>query len=98
MKTNFPWLRQGRTLVGVRNGAPDLKRPIATFTTEDDAKMVADVLAARDELLNTLRVDLALLEDELKNRRLSGVPEYIAPVEIAVDRTKKAIATAEGWT
>ncbi|MBX5268575.1 hypothetical protein HJB99_07770 [Rhizobium sp. NLR17b] len=51
-----------------------------------------------DELLATLRGNLKLLDDELKNRRLSGLPQYIAPVEIAVDRTKKAIATAEGWT
>ncbi|UDF29355.1 UNVERIFIED_ORG: hypothetical protein LHK14_17855 [Roseateles sp. XES5] len=53
---------------------------------------------AHDEVLATLRVNLRLLEEELKNRQVSGVPEYIAPVETAVDRTKKAIALAEGWT
>ncbi|MBB3355603.1 hypothetical protein FHT70_005566 [Rhizobium sp. BK049] len=98
MKTPFPWFRHGRILVGNRNGAPDVKRPVAIFTNEHDAKTIADILAVRDELLNTLRVDLALLNDELKNRRLSGVAEYISPIETAVERTTKAIATAEGWT
>ncbi|MBY5868614.1 hypothetical protein [Rhizobium leguminosarum] len=98
MKTPFPWILHGRISVGIRNGAPALKLPVATFANEDDAKTIADFLAIRDELLTSLRVDLQLLEDELRNRRMSGIAEYIAPVEIAVDRTKKAIVTAEGWT
>ncbi|MEH7904023.1 hypothetical protein V7794_22770 [Rhizobium laguerreae] len=98
MRTSFPWFRHGRILVATNNGLPNLKRPIATFVNEDDAKTIADLLAMRDELLSTLRVDLALLNEELKNRRLSGVAEYISPIETAVERTTRAIATAEGWT
>ncbi|MBX4884012.1 hypothetical protein HJA90_10500 [Rhizobium bangladeshense] len=51
-----------------------------------------------DELLDTLRMNLRLLREELHNRRFSGVSEYIAPVETAICRTKKAIAVAERWT
>ncbi|EJB02911.1 hypothetical protein Rleg9DRAFT_1725 [Rhizobium leguminosarum bv. trifolii WSM597] len=97
MRTSFPWFRHGRILVGAKNGVPDLKRLVATFVNEDDAKTISDLLAMRDELLTTLRVDLQLLEDELKNLRFSGVPQYIEPVETAVKRTIKAIALAEGW-
>ncbi|NEH72295.1 hypothetical protein [Rhizobium leguminosarum] len=98
MRTSFPWFRHGRILVGTKNGLPDLKRSIATFVNEDDAKMIADLLAMRDELLTALRVDLRLMEDELRNRRMSGLAEYIRPVETAVQRTKKAISRAEGWS
>ncbi|QIO64798.1 hypothetical protein [Rhizobium leguminosarum] len=97
MKTSFPWVRRGRILVGAKNGLPDLKRPVATFVNEDDAKTIADLLTMLEDLLVTLRVDLRLLEDELRHRRISGLEEYIAPVEIAVDRTRKAIRMAEGW-
>ena len=50
-----------------------------------------------EELISTLRLNLGLLRDELKTRRVSGAPEYIAPVENAVERTESAIAKAEGW-
>ncbi|MDH6273602.1 hypothetical protein M2311_003692 [Rhizobium leguminosarum] len=51
-----------------------------------------------EEMLTTLRFNLLLLKEELKNRRFSGVAEYIAPVQSAVDRTEQIIATAEEWT
>jgi hypothetical protein len=51
-----------------------------------------------DELLAALRGNIKLLNDELKSRRLSGLPEYIGPVETAIERTKKAISLAEGWS
>ncbi|WP_434712968.1 hypothetical protein NMA58_08260 [Rhizobium sp. YTUHZ045] len=72
-----------------------LSRSLGGASKEQPPNPLAPLL---EDLLATLRLNLSLLKEELYNRRLSGVPEYIAPVEIAVDRTKKAIATAEGWT
>lgn len=97
MKTPFPWLQFGRNLVGERDGKPDHKHPVAKFSNEDDAITVASFIEIRDEILATLRTNLKLLSDELHNRQFSGVPDYIAPVDAAVERTKKAIAIAERW-
>lgn len=61
----IPMVSARRILVGIKNGKPDLKRPVATFTYEDDAESTAKLLAIRDEVLTTLRDDLKLLEEEL---------------------------------
>jgi hypothetical protein len=97
MKTPFPWLRFGRSLVGERNGKPDHKHPVAKFSNEEDAVTVAAFVQIRDEVLATLRINLKLLDEELANRKFSGVPDYIKPVDTAVDRTKQAISTMERW-
>ncbi len=98
MKTPFPWVRSGRVLLGPLQPFTGRERAIvAKFSNEEDAKTVFTILNDRDEILTALRGNLKILEEELSNRRLSGVPEYIEPVETAVDRTTKAIAMAEGW-
>lgn len=101
MRTPFPWAQsdsQPKLVFADNLGVVDFKRPVAKFHHAEDARAVINLMHLREELLATLRVNLKLLEEELKNRRLSCVPEYIEPVKTAVDRTKKAIALAEGWT
>lgn len=70
---------------------------VARCKSVDAVIPIVIAVNARDEMLATLRGNLVLIEEELKNRQLSGVPEYIAPVAAAAERTKKAIALAEGW-
>jgi hypothetical protein len=91
-------MRMGRTFLGPLQSFTGRERAIvAKFSNEEDAKTVFTILNDRNEILTALRGNLVILDEELKNRRLSGVPEYIEPVETAVDRTTKAIAVAEGW-
>ncbi len=101
MRTPFPWAQADslpKVIFADNLGIVDLKRPVAKFNHAEDARSVVRMLRGRSEILTALRENLTLLEQEFKNRRLSGVPEYISPVETAVDRTKKAIALAEGWS
>lgn len=100
MRTPFPWAQsdsQPKLVFFDNLGMVDFKRRVAKFQHMEDARTVVGLVQARDEILATLRDNLKLLEEELKNRKFSGVPEYIAPVDTAVERTKKAIALAEGW-
>lgn len=71
---------------------------LAMWSGRASAEQTGNPLAPLvDEMLTTLRFNLLLLREELKNRRFSGVPEYITPVQTAVERTRNAIALAERW-
>lgn len=101
MRTPFPWAQSDNQpkLVFFDNlGLVDFKRPVAKFHHAEDARSVIDLLRMREEILATLRSNLTVLEEELKSRRLSCVPEYIEPIKTAVERTRATIALAEGWT
>jgi hypothetical protein len=50
---------------------------VAKFSNEDDARTVASFLDVRDDVLATLRGNLKLLDEELHNRKFSGVPDRI---------------------
>jgi hypothetical protein len=97
MKTPFPWSRHGRQLFAGSGLLINTKRLVAKFKHEDDASTVAAFVNIRDEILATLRTDLRLLKEELDQRQLSGVPEYIEPIQDAVQRNEKAVALLERW-
>ncbi|MCV9960760.1 hypothetical protein OIU34_02510 [Pararhizobium sp. BT-229] len=101
MRTPFPWAQSDSApclVFGKNLGVVDFNHPVAKFRNIEDARTVVRLIDIRDEMLATLRVDLRLLEHELTCREFSGVEDYIAPVRSAVERTKNAIAQAEGWT
>lgn len=100
MKTPFPWAQSDSApclVFADKLGMVDFNRPVAKFRHVEDARTLIELLRSRDEIVATLRSNLKLLEEELKNRQFSGVPAYISPVEAAVERTKQAVSIMEGW-
>ena len=101
MHTPFPWAQSDTApclVFADKLGMVDFNRPVAKFRHVEDARTVIELLRSRDEIVATLRSNLKLLEEELKNRRFSGVEEYVLPVDTAVAHTRKAIALLEGWS